>query len=879
MIVWLTLPFALLGLSALVVYVCVRLEETSGDRLRKRQTEQPLAHELPYWTFLEDAGSAVTVGVDLTYATYVELEGLDTDCMDNEALNLTSGALQGVLQVLPVGSTLQMLHTTDGDIRSVVERYRQGADPRSAVGAELVEAKARDILQTGGLRRSRLLLSLCLPKEASSPLGLSLPFVQTFPPLDEGKHRDALRRLRTLRDQVVRAFQSMGVRSRLVSLPELRRNIYAILNPARVRLVEDPFAKATGRTRGEKIPVRAWDDSQLAREQLVFSGLREEPDRLLLDGHWTRVLTLHQMPSFTSPAHLDPLLVELPFFCRIAFAVEILDATKTLDQLKKKRDRAHMLATLRERRNQEAEEQEHDATELIQKTLASTSRPVRISLSVVLSVDASHPNAELHLERQTAEVLRVLHSLQGAQALTDQYNQLDALLATLPGNAARGRRQRPCTSDNAAHMIPCWQNWSGSDTPALLLQNGRGNLLGLDPFHPDLDNPNAFMAGVSGSGKSVTTNYLLLNLLATGAGALIVDVGGSYRRLIEIFGGHYFALHLDEAHSTAINPFFEPKDIVLPDGSLEKYRAQLLEAAVERMLCGDPSRSGLRNTERSVLGRALAETYARVGARAPILSDLVAALRTFQAEEQEDTAIARALSKDLRYWTEGIAGQILNRPSTLRLTTDLAAFDLKGLETQPQIQSVVMVVLSGLIWNLVMSSQRPRKIVVFDEVWRLLESPSSSKVVAELYRTSRKYGCSILTISQSVEDFTLSPIAPALVQNSATVYLLKHRRGHPQVAQQFRLNLRERHVFEHLEMRRGEYTELLVLHGDHHFLGRVVLTPLEYWIATTHKPDRDAEETFMTKYPHASRLELLHELARRYPRGVEDATHEAVKAA
>ena len=52
----------------------------------------------------------------------------------------------------------------------------------------------------------------------------------------------------------------------------------------------------------------------------------------------------------------------------------------------------------------------------------------------------------------------------------------------------------------------------------------------IDPFDPALDNPNAFMAGTTGSGKSATTNFLLLNALASGAKALIVDVGGSYLR-------------------------------------------------------------------------------------------------------------------------------------------------------------------------------------------------------------------------------------------------------------------------------------------------------------------------------------------------------------
>jgi conjugal transfer ATP-binding protein TraC len=183
-----------------------------------------------------------------------------------------------------------------------------------------------------------------------------------------------------------------------------------------------------------------------------------------------------------------------------------------------------------------------------------------------------------------------------------------------------------------------------------------------------------------------------------------------------------------------------------------------------------------------------------------------------------------------------------------------------------------------MIWNLVMRDQTERKIVVFDEVWRLLESPSSARLIAELYRTSRKYRCSILTISQSVEDFTSSAIAPALVNNSATVYLLKQRLGHELVGKQFHLNEREQDIFRALEMRRGEYTEALILYGQHHFLARVVLSPLEYWIATTHPADLAAERSLAARNPSWSRLRLIAELAARFPQGARNDEKEVAHA-
>lgn len=863
-------PVALLALSGLVAYLSTRVERGSGDTLRARRAEQPLAHELPYWAFLDDAGVGLAVNVDLTYSTFLELQGLDTDCLDNEALNHIALGLHGVLQNLPAGSVLQFLHATDANVSHTIDAYLDNAAHASSdVGRTLIEAKARDLVASGGLRRSRLVLSISLPNDFQSARGRAVGFTKKYPKLDASAHEDAAKRLRTLRDQVARALQAAGIGAQPLDAAAVRRLAYEILNPSRARLIPDPFASELGSST-PPLPdtARPWANDQSAREQLAFSGLVEGRDRLLLDDQLVRVVTLKSLPTWTEPALLEALLVGLPFHCRIALAVEALDSLQVLDQLKRRRDQAHLLATLREKRNQEAEAQEQDVAELIDKNLRSSVRMVRIGLTVVLSVDRHEPDAELVLERQTAEVLRAINGLHGAQAMVDEHNQVDEFLATLPGNARHARRFRQATSENAAHMLLAWQSWSGTDSPCLLLHNGRGNLVALDPFDPALDNPNAFMAGSSGSGKSSTTNYLLLNLLAAGARALVIDVGGSYRRIIDIFGGEYFAITLEGGH--ALNPFFPPADLITPDGRLDERRAQFIAAVIERMVC-DRVRPELRNVERAVLGAAIEDTYRATWPETPLLSDLAAVLRDFQAEDPEDRQIAAGLARDLRIWTEGPAARLVNRPSTVSLTATsaAAAFDLKGLETQPHLQSVVMLILSGIIWNLVLRDPTERKIVVFDEVWRLLESPASAQVIAELYRTSRKYRCSILTISQSVEDFTSSPIASALTQNSATVYLLRHRRGHELVTAQFRLNAREEHVFQSLEMRRGEYTEALVLHGEHHFLARVVLSPLEYWIATTHPADLALEAEVKRRRPGLSRLALLDTLAGEYPRGAD----------
>lgn len=118
------LPALALAVTTVTAYLSVGVRRGSAERLRARQAEQPLAHELPYWTFLDDRELGVAVSVDLSYSAFLELSGIDTDCLDAENLNQISHALHGLVQGLAADTVLQWTHWTDSDVGDTVARYR-----------------------------------------------------------------------------------------------------------------------------------------------------------------------------------------------------------------------------------------------------------------------------------------------------------------------------------------------------------------------------------------------------------------------------------------------------------------------------------------------------------------------------------------------------------------------------------------------------------------------------------------------------------------------------------------------------------------------------------------------------------------------------------
>ena len=868
------------GVAVAIVILMVqmsRFEQGSALRVRLRQLAPPLAHELPYWTIGDHPGGveaqsdsdvATIIGTDLSYAVGLALEGVDTDCLDDAGLDQKQRVIENLLLPLPPGTRLEFHHITDSDHNDALAGWSYPEyQHTSKIATRLRQEKRLAITSASRLRRSRLYM-FCSLADSTRPSVRGWGPAKQFAPISAQAHADRLRKLRHLTAQVRSALLAAGIRSRTLSSDETRALIYEFLNPARHQRVR-------WASRHQALPYSDW---QTAREQLALSSVLEKSDTLELDGHLVRTLTMRELPTATDSALLEGLTVALPFAFRVQVALVIEDDERALAALKRKRDQANAHAQLSTRRNQEAEAQAADVEDLIDKNLDASIRMVNVTVTVVLSVPESDASARDQIEHQTAEVLRVFASLHGAQALVERYAQLDGFLASLPANAHHRGRWHLCTSENASHMLPLWQSWPGHEAPLVWVENGRNYLVGVNPFDPSLDNPNAFMAGASGAGKSVTTNYLLMHLFAHGVKGLVIDVGGSYRRLLSLFGGQYVTFEPND--DAALNLFYEPSEVVGPDGRLDPLRRRFMLAVLETLLASQ-ERSKLSHEEMCVLDAAVETLYHepdRSRDEAPILSDLESQLRSMTWEDAEDVGIARGLARGLRRYTRGPHARLLNRPSTVRLTTDCAGFDLKGLSEE--IKAPVVLILSGIIWNLVMRDSSEKNIVVFDEVWGLLSNPTAAELLEELYRTSRKYRCSILAISQSVDDFTGSSIAQALVNNSATSYLLRHRTGHDAIADVFHLNERERFVFEGLEMRRGEYAEILILSGkQHHFVARVVLTPLEYWISTTHPADvaalREVQARLTDKGPGTrdSLQAALTECATRWPLGVpEDAT-------
>lgn len=300
-------------------------------------------------------------------------------------------------------------------------------------------------------------------------------------------------------------------------------------------------------------------------------------------------------------------------------------------------------------------------------------------------------------------------------------------------------------------------------------------------------NRNKFVLGPSGSGKSFFMNHLTRQYYEQGSHIVLIDTGNSYQGLCELIhrktkgkDGIYYTY--SEEKPISFNPFYtaDYKYSVEKKDSIKTLLLTLWKSEDEK----------ITKTESGELGSAVSAYIRRIQQDRNIVPSFDTfyeyMLNDYRKElaardikvSREDFNIDNFLTTLRQYYKGGRYDFLLNSRENIDLLHKrFIVFEIDAVKDNAELFPVVTIIIMEAFINKMRRLKGVRKMLICEEAWKALSSPSMSEYLKYLYKTVRKYYGEAVVVTQEVEDIVSSPIVKeAIINNSDCKILLDQRK-------------------------------------------------------------------------------------------------------
>lgn len=273
-------------------------------------------------------------------------------------------------------------------------------------------------------------------------------------------------------------------------------------------------------------------------------------------------------------------------------------------------------------------------------------------------------------------------------------------------------------------------------------------------------NPNSFILGVPGAGKSFLTKELIIFLaLATNDDIIVCDPEGEYSTLIRELNGQVHELYVGSPdHINAMDMEEGYGDSANPIGDKSQFIMTLID---------QNSKNGITEEEESLIDRCVSEVYKRCEK-----TNEVPTLRTLRAVllEQKERE-ARGLALKLELFTEGNLN-IFAQETNVERTSRITSFDIRRL--QKQLKKIGLSVITDTMINRVNANWRAgrRTHLFYDEIHVIFENEAAANFLDCAWRQFRKRDAFPTGITQNVQYLLAGVQASTMLSNSECIVML-----------------------------------------------------------------------------------------------------------
>lgn len=377
---------------------------------------------------------------------------------------------------------------------------------------------------------------------------------------------------------------------------------------------------------------------------------------------------------------------------------------------------------------------------------------------------------ELNKNTEALEIILRKHQIESINA---PYRQEQALSSVLPiGNSCSYDKERniqvrrTLSSESTAAFMPFNSKELLHEGGLYYGQNRMSkNIIMFD--RKKLKNPNGFIFGVPGGGKSFLAKLeMLFSILSTDDEILIIDPEGEYTALAELLGGE--VIYISENSKTHINPMDLTEN---PDKDDNEYNP--IKAKLDFMLSFFSTILGNQDispVQKTIIDNVMHKTYKKN--KKPTLKDYYKELEEYEKETSDEIkSAATYLRQTLHLYVHG-SMNVFSNHSNVNIHKRIVVYNIKQLGKN--LQTLGMMIVLENVWDRV-AHNRSKGIgtrIYIDEMYLLFKSEQSANFFYELYKRARKWGGIPTGITQNVEDLLRSELARTMLSNTQFVVML-----------------------------------------------------------------------------------------------------------
>ena len=363
----------------------------------------------------------------------------------------------------------------------------------------------------------------------------------------------------------------------------------------------------------------------------------------------------------------------------------------------------------------------------------------------------------------STEAIEAVIRKQLCSVSTLKFQQEKGLQSVLPLGNCTLKIRRTLTTESTAVFLPF---------AAKEISQKNGMYYGLNALSNNmiifnrlmLKNPNGFILGSPGSGKSFSAKREMLNVfLATDDDIIIIDPEREYTELVAVLNGE--TINVSPASTNYINPLDMSQDYSDEQSPLV-MKSDFILSFCECLV----GKQGLTAKEKAIIDRCLTNVYGEYlqnfdHDKIPTLMDFYENIKA----QPEDEAQGLALSLEL--YIKGNLNVFAHK-TNVNTSNRVVSYDIKDLGKQ--LKTIGMLIVLDYVWNriTVNRARGKRTWIYFDEIYLLFANEQSANFLYELYKRARKWGGVPTGITQNVEDLLKSETARSMLSNTDFVMML-----------------------------------------------------------------------------------------------------------